>query len=56
MQTLTVNTDLHCKGGVEKIASNFNQDPTISDWSIDLNGEWKTLLALLRLFPTITTN
>lgn len=43
MRKLTVATNLHCQGCVDKITPLFNQNETISDWAVDLNGGVKTL-------------
>lgn len=45
MQTLTVDTNLHCEGCVKKISSTFDSSPSISNWSVNLEGETKTLTA-----------
>lgn len=43
METLTFDTDLHCQGCVNKIATSFDGDQTIQDWHVDLDKEVKTL-------------
>ena len=43
MQTLTVKTDLHCQGCVDKIAPALDDDKFIETWQVDLEPEIKTL-------------
>ncbi len=43
METLTLNTDLHCQGCVDKIAPVLEKDGSVADWSVDLEPEVKTL-------------
>ncbi len=43
METLTVETNLHCQGCVDKITPLLNEDRFVNNWSVDLNGELKTL-------------
>ncbi len=43
MKTLELKTDLHCQGCVDKIAQDLNNEQSITEWSVDLDKEIKTL-------------
>lgn len=43
METLTVKTDIHCQGCVEKISPILNHEENIHEWSVDLEPQVKTL-------------
>ena len=43
ISTRTFKTNLHCDGCVEKVTPYLNSDEGISDWSVDLAPEVKTL-------------
>ena len=39
METLSVATDLHCEGCVNRIKPILEQDEQIKDWHVDLDPE-----------------
>lgn len=43
MKTITVKTDLHCQGCVDKISPVFNDAESIEKWRVDLSGPEKML-------------
>ncbi|MGD1960841.1 MAG: DUF4396 domain-containing protein [Fulvivirga sp.] len=43
MSTLTLKTDLHCQGCVNKISPILDRNKDIKEWSVDLEPEVKTL-------------
>lgn len=43
MSTITVKTDLHCQGCVDKIKPVLNADSSIEEWTVDLNQDIKVL-------------
>lgn len=44
MNTIEVNTDIHCGSCVNKISPHFDQDKNIKQWSVDLDNEIKKLI------------
>ena len=45
MQSITVKTDLHCQGCVEKVTPTFNNDESVNNWNVDFHGGIATLTA-----------
>ena len=43
MKTITVKTDLHCQGCVDKISPVLNDAESIEKWQVDLSGQEKML-------------
>ncbi|MEM1003448.1 MAG: cation transporter, partial [Bacteroidota bacterium] len=43
MRTLTLKTDLHCQGCVNKVSPLLEQHSDIKTWSVDLEPDIKTL-------------
>ncbi len=43
METLTVDTTLHCQGCVDKVSTELDHSEKIKEWSVDLQAEPKTL-------------
>ncbi|WP_109830027.1 DUF4396 domain-containing protein [Reichenbachiella versicolor] len=44
MNTIQVNTNVHCSNCVDKISPHLDQDPNIIKWNFDLKKEIKTLI------------
>ena len=43
METLQVNTNIHCQNCVNKLKPHFDDDGQIEDWQVDLESEQRTM-------------